>query len=199
MERFNRTLLEMLGTLQEEDKARWKGFVQPPVQVYNCTKNNTTGYSLYQLMFGHLPRLPDNIAFGLNPEGNTKVSLSEYVKRLTESLTENYQLATTHSLKNALKNKQRFDSKVRESTLEAGDRVLVRNVGIRGKHKISDRWGKTIYTVVKWIEMSEMSLFMLSFPNIQKPKRVLHQDLLLLCGFLLSTVKVTEVKIQTEI
>ncbi|XP_035862265.1 uncharacterized protein LOC118496109 [Sander lucioperca] len=121
VERFNRTLLEMLGTLEEGDKVRWRDFVQPLVHAYNCTKNDTTGYSPYQLMFGHQPRLPVDIAFGLNPEGSGKLSHSEYVKKLTESLTESYRLATEHSLKNASQNKQRFDSKVRESTLVAGD------------------------------------------------------------------------------
>lgn len=41
VERLNQTLLEMLGTLEEEDKVRWRDFVQPLVNVYNCTRNDT--------------------------------------------------------------------------------------------------------------------------------------------------------------
>lgn len=187
VERFNRTLLEMLGTLEEGDKVRWREFVQPLVHAYNCTKNDTTGYSPYQLMFGRQPRLPVDIAFGLSPEGSSKLSHSEYVKKLTESLTESYRLATEHSLKNALQNKQRFDRKVRESTLVAGDRVLVRNVGIRGKHKIADRWSETLYTVVRQIQDSPV--YVVVPEHTSGPERVLHRDLLLPCGFLPSTVK----------
>ncbi len=58
MERFNRTLLQMLGTLENEKKSRWKEFVKPLVHAYNCTRNDTTGYTPYELMFGRLPRLP---------------------------------------------------------------------------------------------------------------------------------------------
>uniref|UniRef100_A0A669F658 Gypsy retrotransposon integrase-like protein 1 n=1 Tax=Oreochromis niloticus TaxID=8128 RepID=A0A669F658_ORENI len=52
VERFNRTLLDMLGTLEEEDKSHWRDFVKPLVHAYNCTRNNTTGFSPYELMFG---------------------------------------------------------------------------------------------------------------------------------------------------
>lgn len=45
-------------------------------------------------------------------------------------MEESYRLAVEHSDKTALRNKQRYDLKVRESTLQAGDRVLVKNVGI---------------------------------------------------------------------
>ncbi len=132
VERFNRTLLQMLGTLQEDDKVRWRDHVQPLVHAYNCTRNDTTGFSPYQLMFGRQPSLPIDVAFGIKPEGGKKVTHSDYVKNLQESLRESYQTAVEHSQKTAFRNKQRYDLKVRESTLHAGDRVLVKNVGIRG-------------------------------------------------------------------
>ncbi|XP_076854679.1 uncharacterized protein LOC143509733 [Brachyhypopomus gauderio] len=132
-------------------------------------------------MFGRQPRLPIDIAFGLHPE-HSKVSHSEYVKNLTESLTESYRLAIGHSRKQALQNKRRFDNKVRESTLVAGDRVLARNVGLRGKHKIADRWSETIYNVVK--QIPDSPVYVVVPENTDGPERVLHRDLLLPCGFL---------------
>ncbi|XP_021365940.1 KRAB-A domain-containing protein 2-like [Mizuhopecten yessoensis] len=57
-ERFNHTLLAMLGTLEPEQKSEWKKHVAPLVHVYNCTKNEQTEYSLFLLMFGRQPRLP---------------------------------------------------------------------------------------------------------------------------------------------
>lgn len=50
VEQFNRTPLNMLGTLEEKQKSKWKEYVKPLVHAYNCTKND--GYSPYELMFG---------------------------------------------------------------------------------------------------------------------------------------------------
>ncbi|XP_030602796.1 uncharacterized protein LOC115792414 [Archocentrus centrarchus] len=186
VERFNRTLLAMLGTLQEENKVKWKDFVQPLVHTYNCTKHDTTGYSPYQLMFGRQPNLPIDIAFGLTPVGQGKVSHTEYVKNLRETLTESYKIAADHSAQSAFHNKQRFDKRVRESKLEAGDRVFVRNVGIRGKHKIANKWSETIYKVVK--QVRDLPVYVVAPCDSDGPERVLHRDLLLPCGFLPPTV-----------
>ncbi|XP_060063856.1 uncharacterized protein LOC132544297 [Ylistrum balloti] len=57
VERFNRILLSMLGTLEHGQKADWKSYVVPLVQAYNATKNDSTGYSPHFLMFGWHPRL----------------------------------------------------------------------------------------------------------------------------------------------
>ena len=182
VERFNRTLLAMLGTLQEEDKVKWRDFVQPLVHAYNCTKNDTTGYSPYQLMFGRQPNLPIDIAFGLTKTDKKHESHIQYVKELRESLAESYKIATEHSEKSALHNKQRFDKKVRESKLETGDRVLVKNVGLRGKHKIASKWSQTVYKVIK--QVKDLPVYVVAPFDSNGPERVLHRDLLLPCGFL---------------
>ena len=195
VERFNRTLLEMLGTLQEEDKVNWRDHVQPLVHAYNTTKNDTTGFSPYQLMFGRQPNLPIDVAFGLNPEGRKKVTHADYVKKMRENLQENYKLAIEHSEKTAQRNKQRYDLKVRESTLEEGDRVLVKNVSFRGKHKIADRWSSTVYKVIKHIDGSPV--YVVAPVNSEGPERTLHRDLLLPCGFLASSIQ-DELRQDTE-
>ena len=62
-ERFNRTLISMRGTLEEDKKKNWKQFLAPLVHAYNCIRHESTGYSPYQLLFGREPRLPVDIAF----------------------------------------------------------------------------------------------------------------------------------------
>lgn len=177
----------MLGTLQEEDKVNWRDHVQPLVHAYNTTKNDTTGFSPYQLMFGRQPNLPTDVAFGLNPEGHKKITHADYVEKLRESLQENYKLAIQHSEKTAQRNKQRYDLKVRESILEEGDHVLVKNVSFRGKHKISDRWSHTVYEVKKHIDGSPVDV--VAPVDSEGPERTLHRDLLLSCGFLASSIQ----------
>ncbi|RXN05331.1 Retrovirus-related Pol polyprotein from transposon 412 [Labeo rohita] len=182
VERFNRTLLSMLGTLEEKDKHHWRDFVKPLVHAYNCTRNDTTGYSPYELMFGRQAKLPIDLAFGINPPGERPKTHSEYVKKLRERLQESYELASDNSRKMSEKNKARFDLKVRAAELMPGDRVLVRNLSVRGKHKLADRWEKMVHTVVKRI--SDGPVYVVKPEKSSGPYRTLHRDLLLPCGFL---------------
>ncbi len=182
VERYNRTLLDMLGTLEDKDKYHWRDFVKPLTHAYNCTRNDTTGYSPYELMFGRQPRLPIDLVLGTYPGKATSRSYSDYVKTLRDSLQESYTLASEHSKKMGEKNKTRFDKKIRAAELFVGDRVLVRNVNIRGKHKLANRWEQAIHTVVKRIRDSPV--YVVKPETGEGPHRTLHRDLLLPCGFL---------------
>ena len=61
-------LLSMLGTLHNSQKRDWRKYVEPLTHAYNCTINDTTGFSPNYLMFGRQPRLPIDILFGTDPD-----------------------------------------------------------------------------------------------------------------------------------
>ncbi|KAG7459212.1 peroxisomal trans-2-enoyl-CoA reductase isoform X3, partial [Solea senegalensis] len=109
VERFNRTLLNMLGTLERKQKARWKDYVKPLVHAYNCTRNDVTGFTPYELMFGRSPRLPVDLAFGLPVREHQTTSHSQYVEDLRSRLEESFQLALKNAVKSGERNKARFD------------------------------------------------------------------------------------------
>ena len=101
---------------------------------------------------------------------------------LRSRLEESYKVATKNALKKADRNKRRFDKRVVDSTLETGDRVLVRKVRIRGKHKLADRWESDVHVVVK--RAGDLPVYTVRPENKDGPLRTLHRDLLLPCGFL---------------
>ena len=54
-ERFNRTLISMLGILPEEFKVEWTNHVNTLTYAYNCTRSKATGFSPYYLLYGRHP------------------------------------------------------------------------------------------------------------------------------------------------
>ncbi|KAJ8046791.1 hypothetical protein HOLleu_05579 [Holothuria leucospilota] len=92
-ERFNQTLTNMLGTLEQEKKENWHAHVVPLVHAYNCTKNDSTGTSPYVLMFGREPLLPTDLRLGLAPDSEGPTSHRGYVQRLKERLQKAHHLA----------------------------------------------------------------------------------------------------------
>ncbi|XP_048258582.1 uncharacterized protein LOC124117558 [Haliotis rufescens] len=148
-ERFNRTLLNMLGTLDAIGKKDWKSHVGPLVHAYNCTRHETTGYSPFFLMYGRHPRLPVDLAFGLEIDPSKAKSLSKFTKSLRDRLKQAYELAAEAADKSQTRQKTNYDAKARAAMLDVGDRVLVKIVTFDGKHKIADKWEKDVYVILK--------------------------------------------------
>lgn len=178
-ERFNCTLLQMLRTLTDREKERWKEHLPQMIHVYNCTRHESTGYSPHYLLYGQHPRLPVDLLFGLL--GNIEsVTHKGYAEKWSKRMTEAYKIANKSSLSSSAKNKSYYDQKARGVVLKPGDRVLVRNMGERGgPGKLRSYWEKRIY-VVK-VQISDNPVYVIhpeGDPNARN--RTIHRNLLLL-------------------
>lgn len=176
-ERFNQTLLKMLGTLEHEQKADWKSHVAPLVQAYNATKSDATGYSPHFLMFGWHPRLPIDSFLGINPDEEEHKNHSDYVGKLQMRMETAFNIAAAEAKKSAEKNKERYDAKIREARLEVGDKVLTRNVGLKGKNKLADKWDEPIYIVKE--KIPDLPVYKVKTEGSRM--RTLHRNMLLPC------------------
>ncbi len=183
VERFNRTLLDMLRTLPENEKSRWKDHVDKVVHAYNCTRSDTTGFSPFFLLFGRHPRLPINLIFQTKTP-STKQDYPQYVKQWRTAMQESYRLAGQKINERAAKAKKTYDRFVRSSILQPGDHVLVRDLSEReGPGKLRSFWENDIYVVVER-KGPDSPVYEVESENGGRKNRVLHRNLLLPCDYL---------------
>ena len=138
-------------------------------------KHSTTGFAPFMLMFGREPRLPIDVALGVNPGDPGSRSYPAYIANLRDRLSHAYRKVIEESKKSAARNKQLYDGRAQRATIQEGDLVLVRNLSIRGKHKLADRWEENPYKVVECIP----GLPVYKVEDKDGKERVLHRNLLL--------------------
>ena len=130
-------------------------------------------------MFGRHPRLAVDAYLGLNsPEEPEVRSKEHYATKLKKRLQFAYKVASNEARKSADRHKRHYDLKVREATLDVGDRVLVRQVGFRGKHKIANRWDKTPYVVIQ-IPNQDVPVYRIQKESGDQIIKTLHRNMLL--------------------
>ena len=181
-ERFNRTLLDMLGTLTSDGKKDWKSHVSTLTHAYNCTRHETTGYSPYFLMFGRHPRLPVDLLMGLDevagPQAEARRNQPQYVEQLRKSLEQAYKLAYSKSKERKTAQKQEYDKRIRGAKVHKGDHVLVRNVAFSGPHKLANRWQETVHIVVDQPDPG-IPVYVVQPEDDKDKLKTLHRNMLL--------------------
>lgn len=185
VERFNRTLLQMLRTLPADQKSRWKDSLNKVVHAYNCTKHETTGFSPFYLLFGRSPRLPIDLAFQLGPENKEcPKTYPEFVQRWHNEMKEAYAKASKATDGAAQSSKKYYDKKAFATYLEPGDRVLLRNVvPVEGPGKLKSYWQEEPYVVVE--RKNDSPVYEIRKENTKDKKtKIVHRTLLLPCDHL---------------
>lgn len=182
VERWNRTLLGMLRSLEDTQKLDLKKVLPEVVHAYNCCIHQSTGHSPYFLFFGRHPRLPIDLAFGIDLGSKKQATPSHYIRDLKRRLASAYQKASDVMEKSRLKNKSRYDVSARAAELDVGDRVLVRKLGPRLDSKLSDRWENAVYVVLH--RRAGLPVYTVQDEACTGPKRTLHRNYLLPIGMI---------------
>ena len=128
-------------------------------------------------MFGRHPRLAIDAFLGIRSSEERK-SHQDYVDKLKDRLADAYQDASEEARLKGKKYKQYYDQGVRHSSLEPGDRVLVKKVGIKGKHKLADIWESSPY-IIKSQPMPDITGYLVQKENSNNRPRTLHRNMLL--------------------
>ena len=99
-ERFSRTLLDMLGTLENSQKLDWKKYINSLVYAYNCTIHESTGVSPYELMFGRKPKLPIDAMFDdARDQDEGSKATKEYINDLKDRINRTRAIVDKHVTK----------------------------------------------------------------------------------------------------
>ncbi|KAL7842136.1 hypothetical protein SRHO_G00238250 [Serrasalmus rhombeus] len=196
-ERFNRTLLSMLRTLEESQKSRWKEHLNKVVHAYNSTVHDATGFSPFFLLFGREPTLPIDLMFPKEEERKNQ-SRTDYADKWKEAMQEAYTIAKHNIKKSARRGQKNYNQRIWSSTLEPGDHVLVRNLTPRGgTGKLRSHWEDTIH-VIKARKGPDSPVYVVEPLQGTGRRRVLHRNLLLPCPYLVQEPESHELDLERE-
>ena len=106
----------------------------------------------------------------------------EHILVITDRFTRYAQAFPTEI---SLQNKANYDLKARDATLDVGDRVLVRLVGLKGKQKLADKWERTPYTFVS-IPNDNIPVNRVQKESDASCTKTLHRNMLLPFSVILS-------------
>ena len=157
VERFNRTMQQMLKTLVSEARDDWDDHLPYLTMAYRSTCHETTGCTPSLLMLGREISLPLDLMFGDPPRQASRYSCPvEYVQWLRKTLQKAYERAQKHTRVAALRQKQNYDANCRPIEYAPGDMVwrwvppggsrkLV--LGWRGPYRIMSKISEVNYEV----------------------------------------------------
>ena len=124
VERFNRTLLDMLAKTVEKNGRDWDVHLPYVLFGYRASLQESTRESPFFLLYGRDPRLPTDAAL-CAPINRRYVEIDDYKSELVAGLSEAWELARTHVQQAQRRQKKSYDRRSRDPLYQVGDRVFL--------------------------------------------------------------------------
>ena len=131
IERFNKTLCDILATALEGCHFTWDRHIKLACFAYNTSVHASTGYTPFYLMHGYEARLPVDILCGTPQQDN--ISHSEYVANLQKRLEQVFAKVREKTGQSQLRQKAYYDKKVHGERFNTGDLVWLWNPAVPRK------------------------------------------------------------------
>ena len=125
VERFNRTLKQMLTKLVSKGGRDWDELLGPVLFAYRTTPHASTGETPFVLVYGRDARMPTSLDFSA-PTVRYPIVATEYAKELCRDLKATRELAGKNIKKAQAVQKVQYDKSVKERDLKEGDLVMLK-------------------------------------------------------------------------
>ena len=124
IERFNRTLIDMLSKSVDKDPKEWESKLPFVLFAYRSSPQESTGFSPFYLLYGRDPTLPIDEVLMPVPD-QTFALTSEYAEEVVENLQEAWTMARANIQKSQKKQKAYHDQRAEQPNYQVGDKVRV--------------------------------------------------------------------------
>ena len=122
IERFNRTVQNMMSMYVKESQTDWDQVLPLVVSAYRATPQETTGQSPNLMMLGREVMMPVDLVAG-QPPGEDPMENTEYGAKLRENLEKIHRMAREKSGREMSRQKKLYDRGKVEERYKRGDRV----------------------------------------------------------------------------
>ena len=159
IERFNRTLLDMLALFIEDNQSNWDRLLPYVMLAYRSSVHASTLFTPYRVLFGQEIVLPVDVMLNIdNRESFT--SVSEYVSRLRETLSTVVEAVKKHQARASGHQKVAYDFKAKFQYYSEGELVWLHNKAkkrgvcpklqrrYKGPFRVVDRVTDVLYRLV---------------------------------------------------
>ena len=126
VERFNRTLVEMLRGKIKEDQSDWDLQLPTCMMAYRSAVHESTGMSPNELMLGRELEVPLDVITELSPD--SPILKTDYAQALQQRLTSAHELARNHLKKAGQRQKRNYDKRLAGNPFKVGDSVWLHHV-----------------------------------------------------------------------
>jgi hypothetical protein len=127
-EAFNKCLKQMLKKISDDSPQTWDRFLQPLLFAYREVPQVSTGFSPFELLFGHEVRGPLYLLKEKileNEAGPEEIPVTTYVLEMRQRLREFLDIANTNEEISKQKEKSYYDRTSRKRSFKIGEKVLL--------------------------------------------------------------------------